>query len=122
MRTLLGSTVLINYLRALLAVKRGNTLVAGGATLWMSAVNVVAIFRAVHTTEFASCRLNASRAGNRVNGGASSRGKGAQADWLIAAAAHAVVAVLATDDPRHFPIGGIEIQHWPVAQQYLLGT
>ena len=37
-----------------------------------------------------------------------------QADCLIAAAAHPVAAVLATGNPRHFPMDGIEAEHSPV--------
>ena len=39
-----------------------------------------------------------------------------QADCLIAAAALAADAVLATGNPRHFPMSGIEVEHWPVGE------
>lgn len=37
-----------------------------------------------------------------------------QADCLIAAAAVGVHAVLATGNPRHFPMEGVTVEHWPV--------
>ena len=37
-----------------------------------------------------------------------------QADCLIAAAALSVGAVLATGNPKHFPMEDIVVQHWPV--------
>ena len=40
-----------------------------------------------------------------------------QVDCLIAAAALAADAVLATGNPRHFPMSGIEVEHWPVGEQ-----
>ena len=39
-----------------------------------------------------------------------------QADCLIAAAAYATAAVLATGNPRHFPMTEIEVEHWPVGE------
>ena len=37
-----------------------------------------------------------------------------QADCLIAAAAVGVGARLATGNPKHFPMGELEVEHWPV--------
>jgi predicted nucleic acid-binding protein len=37
-----------------------------------------------------------------------------RADCLIAAAAVAVEARLATDNPNHFPMPELEVEHWPV--------
>jgi predicted nucleic acid-binding protein len=37
-----------------------------------------------------------------------------QADCLIAAAAMAVGARLATGNPKHFPMPELEVEHWPV--------
>ena len=67
----------------------------------------------------ASCRSGERKAGGLVNGGASSLPKGAhfrKRTALIAAAAHAAAAVLATGNPRHFPMRGIEVEHWPVGK------
>lgn len=38
----------------------------------------------------------------------------AQADCLVAAAAAAVGARVATGNPKDFPMGEIEVEHWPV--------
>ncbi|MGI8622398.1 MAG: type II toxin-antitoxin system VapC family toxin [Solirubrobacteraceae bacterium] len=37
-----------------------------------------------------------------------------QADCLIAAAAQSVGARLATGNPRHFPMPGVDVEHWPI--------
>ncbi|MHB8507980.1 MAG: type II toxin-antitoxin system VapC family toxin [Candidatus Dormibacteria bacterium] len=37
-----------------------------------------------------------------------------QADCLIAAAARSNGAVLATGNPRHFPMAGVHVEEWPV--------
>jgi len=37
-----------------------------------------------------------------------------QADCLIAAAATSLGARLATGNPRHFPMPGLTVEHWPV--------
>jgi hypothetical protein len=38
----------------------------------------------------------------------------AQADCLVAAAAHAVGGRLATGNPRDFPMRELAVDHWPV--------
>ena len=40
----------------------------------------------------------------------------AQADCLIAAAAAVTKAPLATGNPRHFPMEGVDVQHWAVGR------
>lgn len=37
-----------------------------------------------------------------------------QADCLIAAAAGGLGARLATGNPKHFPMSGLTVEHWPV--------
>jgi predicted nucleic acid-binding protein len=39
-----------------------------------------------------------------------------QADCLIAAAAEAATAVLATGNPKDFPMAGVRVEHWLVGQ------
>ena len=39
-----------------------------------------------------------------------------QADCLIAAAAVGIGARLATGNPKHFPMEGLEVEHWPVGE------
>ena len=36
-----------------------------------------------------------------------------QSDCLIAAAAHGLGARLATGNPKHFPMRGLAVEHWP---------
>jgi predicted nucleic acid-binding protein len=40
-----------------------------------------------------------------------------QPDSLIAAAAAAIGGRLATGNPRHFPMDGLVIEHWPVGER-----
>jgi predicted nucleic acid-binding protein len=40
----------------------------------------------------------------------------AQSDCLIAAAAAGVDAILATGNPRDFPMRGLTVEHWPVGE------
>ena len=129
MLVLLDTTVLIDYLRGQPAVDRVNALLARGDTPWTSAVNVEEITRGLRASETAAAEslfdglrvlpIRQAEGSRLVNGGASSRPNGvtlSQADCLIAAAAHAVDAALATGNPRHFPMGGLEIEHWPVGE------
>ncbi len=39
-----------------------------------------------------------------------------QADCLIAAAAVRLHAVLATGNPKDFPVSGVAVEHWPVGE------
>ena len=39
-----------------------------------------------------------------------------QSDCLIAAAAVGVGIPLATGNPKHFPMGELDLQHWPVGR------
>jgi predicted nucleic acid-binding protein len=40
----------------------------------------------------------------------------AQADCLVAAAAAAVGARVATGNPKDFPMPDVEVEHWPVGR------
>jgi predicted nucleic acid-binding protein len=40
----------------------------------------------------------------------------AQADCLVAAAAAAIGARLATGNPKDFPMPGLTVEHWPVGR------
>lgn len=129
MRVLLDTTVLIDYLRGKPAVERVNALLARGDTLYTSPVNVEEIIRGLSTTEseaveglFDGLRIEAiGRAQGRQAGEWRRRFAAvgttlSQADCLIAASAHAAGAVLATGNPRHFPMEEIEIEHWPAGR------
>jgi predicted nucleic acid-binding protein len=39
-----------------------------------------------------------------------------QADCLIAAASVGVHATIATGNPKHFPMEGVTVEHWPVGE------
>ena len=129
MRVLLDTTVLIDYLRGRPAVERVNALVARGETLCTSPINVEEIFRGVRAPEAATAgqlfdgldvipigRAEGRQAGEWRRLFAAEGITLSQADCLIAAAALAADAVLATGNPRDFPMSGIEVEHWPVGQ------
>ena len=129
MRVLLDTTVLIDYLRGRPAVERVKALVARGDMLCTSPINVEEIFRGVRATEVASVerlfdgldvvpigRAEGRQAGDWRRRFAAEGTTLSQADCLVAAAAIAADAVLATGNPRDFPMRGIEVEHWPVGQ------
>lgn len=127
MFVLLDTTVLIDYLRGKPAVERVEALLARGDTPCTSPVNVEEIVRGLRASEAAAAerlfdglhmvpigRAEGHRAGEWRRQFAARGATLSQADCLIAAAAHTVDAVLATGNPRHFPMREIEVQHWPV--------
>lgn len=129
MQVLLDTTVLIDYLRARPAVDRVNALLARGDTPCTSPVNVEEIVRGLRTAEVTAAEqlfeglriLPVERAQGRQAGEWRRQFAAlgitlSQADCLIAASAHAAGAVLATGNPRHFPMEEIQIEHWPVGQ------
>ena len=100
---------------------------AGGSTPWICAVNVEELHRGVRESEAAAVRmlvdgLRLAPLGRREGELAgrwrqefAARGMTlSQADCLIAAAAAGVGATLATGNPRHFPMEGLNTVHWPV--------
>lgn len=129
MRVLLDSTVLIDYLRGRPAVERVNALLARGDRLYTSPVNVEEIVRGLRSAEAEAAerlldglhitpvgRAQGWQAGEWRRQFAALGTTLSQADCLVAASAHAVGAVLATGNPRHFPMDEVEIAHWPVGQ------
>ena len=129
MHVLLDSTVLIDYLRGRPAVDRVNALLARGDRLFTSPVNVEEIVRGLRTAEADAAerlfdglrivpigRAEGRRAGMWRRQFAALGTTLSQADCLIAASAQAAGAVLATGNPRHFPMDEIEVLHWPVGQ------
>ena len=127
MLVLLDTTVLIDYLRGKPAVERVDALLGRGDTPCTSPVNVEEIVRGLHVSEAAAAerlfdglhmvpigRAEGHRAGEWRRQFAARGETLSQADCLVAAAAHTVDAVLATGNPRHFPMREIEVQHWPV--------
>ncbi len=124
---LLDTTVLIDYLRGRPVVERVGSLVERGDVLCTSPVNVEEIFRGLRPGEIEAVddlfdglrvvpigRPEGRKAGEWRRRFAAGGTTLSQADCLIAAAAHTSAAVLATGNPRHFPMTEIEVEHWPV--------
>lgn len=129
MVVLLDTTVLIDYLRGRPAVARVGALVDRGDVPCTSPVNVEEIVRGLRSAERAAVddlfdglrvlpigRAEGRRAGEWRRRFAARGTTLSQADCLIAAAASAAGAALATGNPRHFPMPEIEIRHWPVGE------
>lgn len=129
MFVLLDTTVLIDYLRGRPAVERVRGLRARGDRPCTTAINVEELVRGLHEREVESAarllqgltilplRLSEGwRAGHwRREHGAHGVTLG-QADCLIAAAAVEVSAVLATGNPKDFPMTELQVEHWPVGR------
>jgi predicted nucleic acid-binding protein len=124
---LLDTTVLIDILRGRPeALARVNRLAREGETPVTCAINVDEVLRGLrpHEEEAAQRllrglmtvplgRAEAVRAG-RWRRESSERGVTvSQSDCLIAAAAVAVGARLATGNPRHFQFEELAVEHWP---------
>lgn len=127
---LLDTTVLIDVLRG-----RGGALerLAGvrrlGDRPHTCAVTVEEVTRGLHAEEgeaaerlFNGLRIVPLGAVEGLTAGAwrrtfASRGVTlAQADCLVAAAASTIGGRLATGNPRHFPMDGLTVEHWPVGE------
>lgn len=126
---LLDTTVLIDYLRGRPVSARVDHLEEVGDTPITTAINVEEVVRGVLPGE-ADAAASLFRGLMVVSIGEAEgwqagvwRGEHAgrgvtlsQADCLVAAAAHACGATLATGNPRHFPMPGVVVEHWPVGQ------
>lgn len=123
----LDSTVLIDYLRGRPAADRVDLLLDGGETLATTSVNVEEITRGLRPDEhqaakslFGGLVVLAITAEDGWTAGswrrvAAERGLTlSQADCLIAAAAYAAGARLATGNPKDFAATEVDIEHWPV--------
>lgn len=129
MLVLLDTSVLIDYLRGRPVVSRVNALLERGEVLCTSPVNVEEIVRGLRSHEIPAVdqlfdglrvvpigRAEGRQAGEWRRRFAARGTTLSQADCLIAAAAHAASAVLATGNPRHFPMTEVEVEHWPVGE------
>ena len=129
MLVLLDTTVLIDYLRGRPAVERVGALIGRGDVPCTTAINVEEIFRGVRPAEVAAVeslfdglrlapigRPEGRRAGEWRRRFSAQGATLSQSDCLIAAAAHAAGAVLATGNPRHFPMAEVTVEHWPVGE------
>lgn len=126
---LLDSTVLIDYLRGRAVVDRVDDLERVGDTPITTAINVEEVVRGLRPSEaeeaaslFLGLEITPIRRAEGWQAGAWRRefaGRGvtlSQADCLVAAAARFSGATLATGNPRHFPMDGIVVEHWPVGE------
>jgi predicted nucleic acid-binding protein len=124
---LLDTTVLIDALRGLSAAERLRGLRNGAQVPWICAVNIEEVFRGAHGEEEAPVarllggfqlapigRAEGETAGRWRRDYARNGITLSQADCLIAAAAVAVGARVATGNPKHFPMSELDVEHWPV--------
>jgi predicted nucleic acid-binding protein len=126
-RLLLDTSVLIDTLRGRGAGERLRELRAGGASApWICAINIEELYRGVREAEEAALgrflggfrlaplgREEAEQAGRWRRDFARRGVTLGQADCLIAAAAAGIGARLATGNPKHFPMDGLVVDHWP---------
>ena len=126
---LLDTTVLIDYLRGAPASERLEDVVERGDVACTTAINVEEIARGARPKERESATtliqglvvipLGADegwRAGVWRRKFAAKGKTLSQADCLVAAAALSADAVLATGNPRDFPMKEITIEHWAVGR------
>jgi hypothetical protein len=124
---LLDTTVLIDALRERSAAQRTQQSLDAGQVPWICAVNVDEVLRGTKVEEEATVlrflrgfhlaplgRVEGERAGRWRRDFARRGVTLSQADCLIAAAAIAVGARLATGNPKHFPMSELDVEHWPV--------
>jgi predicted nucleic acid-binding protein len=126
-RILLESTVLIDALRGRAAADRVRSLRRTGDQPWVCVISIEEIWRGLRDDERRAAgrlvqglRLAPLGKEEGVVAGSwrreyAERGVTLhQADCLIAAAAVAIDASLATGNPGDFPMSGVSIEHWPV--------
>ncbi len=128
MPVLLDTTVLIDVLRGRAGtVGRLEALERAGERLFTTVVNVEEIHRGLcsERERDAAARLLAGLRltplgrpeGRRAGGWRRDHAKRgvtlSQSDCLIAAGAVAAGARLATGNPKHFPMPGVTVEHWP---------
>ena len=124
---LLDTTTLIDALRGRPAADRIRQLRSAGDRPYTCAINVEELFRGVRPSEEVSVNrfLNGLQVAplGRIQGEQAGRWRRqfarrgvslSQADCLVAAAALAVGARLATGNPRDFPMKGLVVDLWPV--------
>ena len=126
---MLDTTVLIDYLRGRPAVDRVSAVVERGDVPCTTPINVEELFRGLRPAEAVAVghlldglhivpigRAEGQQAGEWRRRFATQGTTLSQSDCLIAAAAHGARAVLATGNPRHFPMTDVEVEHWPVGR------
>jgi predicted nucleic acid-binding protein len=126
---LLDTTVLIDALRGRPVAERVRGLREEGQLPWICAINVEEVLRGTRDREeplvlrfLEGMRLaplgreEGLRAGRWRREHARDGITLNQADCLIAAAAVGIGARLVTGNPRHFPMDGLDVEHWPVGE------
>lgn len=129
MRLLLDTTVLIDALRGRPAAQRIRGLREVGQFPWICAINVEEVLRGTRDREeplvlrfLEGMRMAPLGRDEGVRAGCWRREHAregvtlSQADCLIAAAAVGIGARLATGNPRHFSMDGLDLEHWPVGE------
>ncbi len=129
MPLLLDTTVLIDALRRRPAAQRIQKYLDVDQIPWICAVNVdevlrgttvdkeeivLSFLRGLHLAPLG--RVEGERAGRWRRDFARRGVTLSQSDCLIAAAAMAVGARLATGNPKHFPMAVLDVEHWPVGE------
>jgi predicted nucleic acid-binding protein len=126
---LLDTTVLIDALRGRQAAERLRELRSTETVPWTCAVNVeevlrgadeddeTAVMRFLGGLQLAPLGRSAGECAGRWRRDYARKGIALhQADCLIAAAAMAIGARLATGNPKHFPMPEVDVEHWPVGK------
>lgn len=124
---LLDTTVLIDFLRGRPVVDAVTARVRSGDELYVSPIGIEELYRGLREAErpdasrliaglrLASLTKEAARQAGEWRREHSERGVTlSQADCLVAASAWSVGAILATGNPKDFPMTGIAVEHWPV--------
>lgn len=124
---LLDTTVLVDALRGRPVVDRLRGLRSRRDTPATTAINVEEVYRGMRDSEAPAVRLlfsglyvlpiaatDAERAGRWRRAFSEQGTTLSQADCLIAAVAVGIGAVLATGNPKDFPMIGLVVEHWPV--------
>lgn len=126
---LLDTTVLIDYLRDAPAASKVERLLDRGDIVCTTAINIEELARGLRPREHRHATaliagsivvwLEATEGWQAGSWRQSFAARGvtlSQADCLIAAAALSADAVLATGNPKDFPMKEIRVEHWPVGK------
>jgi predicted nucleic acid-binding protein len=129
LRVLLDTTVLIDALRGGPAAERVRGLREQGHVPWISPINIEEVLRGARESEepvmlrfLEGMRLVELGQKEGVRAGRWRREHTregvtlSQSDCLIAAAAIGIGARLATGNPKHLPMDGLDVEHWPVGE------
>jgi len=127
---LLDTTVLIDYLRGREGARdRLRTVRERGDDAYVCGISVEEVTRGIHPREddafielldgllVAPLHVAEGRLAGYWRRSLARRGRTlTQSDALVAAASVGVGARLATGNPKDFPMGGLEVEHWSVGE------